>query len=197
MLGWYFAPENGRLANGDGRRIRVGLTHSVDAPVILCRHGLHASERVIDALTYSTSSILYRVRLSGLIVRGDDKACATTRTYVARINAENVLREFARRCALQHVKKWDAPPVVVEYLKTGNPKLRSVAWSAAWSAARSASRSASRSAARSASRSASRSAAWSAAQSAAWSAAQSAAESAAWSAQNRLLEKLVRAAMRE
>lgn len=59
MLGWYFAREDEKLGYGDGRKVAVGVTHTVDGPARLCINGLHASERVIDALQYAKSSILY------------------------------------------------------------------------------------------------------------------------------------------
>jgi hypothetical protein len=87
--------------------------------------------------------ILYRVKLSGTIVRGDDKAAATKRTYLAEIDAEPILREFARKCALSVTHLWDAPRVVRQYLETGDESLRAAArdaaaWDAAWDAARAA-----------------------------------------------------------
>jgi hypothetical protein len=39
-------------------------------------------------------------------------------------NINYFLRDFARWCALQVLHLWDAPDIVVEYLKTGNEDLR-------------------------------------------------------------------------
>jgi len=146
MLGWYFAREDEKLGYGDSRKVAVGVKHTVEGPVTLCSHGLHASERIIDALQYANSSILYRVELSGDMDQGEDKSCSTERAYLERIDAGEVLREFARECALSVSHLWDAPQIVLDYLKTGDEGLRAsawasakaAAWDAAWASARAA-----------------------------------------------------------
>ena len=50
-------------------------------------------------------------------------------------DATEVLRSFARKCALDVVHLWKAPPVVKRYLRTGNPKFRVAARNAAEAAA--------------------------------------------------------------
>ena len=183
VLAWYFAPANKRLNHGDGRLIRVGETHGVTGRPMLCEHGLHGSIRPLDALQYASSSTVFRVRLSGPLVKGDDKCAALKRTYIAELEAELVLGEFARKCASAVLHLWNAPNIVKQWLHTGDPGLRNAAWSAAWNAAESAAESAARSAASSAALSVAwRSAAESVARNAAKSAARSAAESAARSA---------------
>ena len=142
VLGWYFSPDDMRLANGDGRLIVAGQKHEVALPLRLCSRGLHASRQVSDALRYATSGVVWRVRLSGHIVEGSDKMCAEVREYLWGYNASDVLRAFARKCALDVIDKWGAPAVVREYLKTGDVSIRSAAESAAWSAAWSAAESA-------------------------------------------------------
>ncbi len=146
MLGWHFADESETLRYGDGRKIVIGETHNVDCKPILCEIGLHASKTILDALQYAPSVILYRVELSGVIVHGADKSCATHRKYIARIDATAILREFARKCALSVIHLWDCPRIVRDYLETGNEELRAAAWAAArdaawdaaWAAARDA-----------------------------------------------------------
>jgi len=195
---YYFSTNEKKLRYGDNRPIKEGETHSVEGELVLCENGLHASERVIDALKYAPGSTLWLVELSGEIVEGEDKVCARSRKYIKEIDCEELLREFARKQALINIEKIkpycsaEAFSLIVDYLETGNDELRSAAWSAArsaawsaesaesaesaaWSAARSA-----ESAAESAARSVAWSAAWSAARSAE-SAAESAARSVAWS----------------
>ena len=53
-------------------------------------------------------------------------------------DATEVLQSFARKCALDVVHLWEAPPVVRRYLRTGDPKLRAAARDAARAAARAA-----------------------------------------------------------
>jgi hypothetical protein len=211
MKAFYFAANDKKLRFGDNRKISVGTTHKVDCNPILCECGLHASKRLIDALKYSPGHWLYLVELSGEIVEGGDKVAATARKYLARFNAEKLLREFARKQALINIDK--VKPycsdseylLILDWLTTGAKELRVAAWSAAvsaanaaaWSAAVSASRPAAWSAAsraaavaaaKAAAEAASRSATWSAAE-AAWSAAMP----VAWStAANTMLTDMVR-----
>src|SRR5690606_776707 len=81
---------------------------------------------------------VWKVRLSGTIVpHGNDKHAASHRTYLAGgIDVSDTLREFARKCALDVIHLWDAPEIVVRYLKTGDETIRDAAWAAAWAAAR-------------------------------------------------------------
>ena len=171
---WYFSNEDKKLRYGDDRPIEVGVTHDAKAaPLELCAYGLHASQNILHALQYAPGHILWEVELGGKILVGDDKMCATHRTYLREINCEEILREFARWCALQVIHLWDCPSVAKEYLETGNPELREAAWDAAWDAARDA---------WDAAWDAARDAAWDAARDAAWAAARDAARAAAWAA---------------
>ena len=101
LLGWHFARSDGCLGYDDGRKIIVGETLTVDCDPVLCESGLHAAERVIDALTYAAGPIICRVRLGGRIVRGVDKAAGTSRTCLAMADATSVLHEFVCLCAEQ------------------------------------------------------------------------------------------------
>ena len=174
MKAFYFSKLDKKLSYGDNRVIKTGVTHKVDGPIEPCVNGLHASKRIIDALKYAPGAHLWLVDLSGEVVVSDDKVCASERKYLAGFNAEKLLREFARKQALINIEKIKPycsesdHSLIINWLKTGDIKFRSAAYSAAYSAARSAARSA-----------------WSAA----WS-ARSAAESAwsaAWSAANDML----------
>jgi len=134
-LGWHFARAGNRLNYDDGRPIIIGETHTVQGQLKLCEWGLHASKRILDALQYAPGPVIYRVRLSGEILVGNDKMCATERTYLWGYDATEILRAFARRCALDVVHLWDPPGVVLKYLKTGDESLRAAAWAAARAAA--------------------------------------------------------------
>ena len=160
---WHFCADTLR----DGRPIPPDgewLVH--DGDVIPCKSGLHASIRLIDALEYAPGSTLCRVILRGDIQHhGNDKIVGRERQIVWRIDATAVLREFARKCALDVIHLWSAPDVVRKYLETGDESLRAAARAAAWDAA------------------------WDAARGAAWAAAWAAARAAARAAQNTALEK--------
>ena len=173
--GWWFS-KGRTLPHGDGRRINVGITHGVKGAIVACENGLHASVKPLDALGYAPGPIVWRVRLSGVIVPHDnDKHVASERTYLAGgVDAAETLRKFARLEALRVVHLWAAPDVVRRYLRTGDEALRDAARDAAWAAARDAAGAAARDAARDAARSA--------AEAAAGAAARDAARNAAWNA---------------
>ncbi len=181
---YYFSNVEKRLRYGDKRSISDGVTHEVSGPIVLCEAGLHASSHPFDALNYAPGPILWEVELGGEILHGSDKLVAAKRTYLRHFDATALLREFSRECALDVVHLWDAPEVVIHYLKTGDESLRDAASAAAW-AARAALDAAS-AAARDAAR-----AAW-----AAWAAsaaARDAARDAAVSKQRERLSQLIEA----
>ena len=138
---WYFAEKSKRLRFGDSRKIKLGETHKVDCEPIMCKQGLHACKKIIDALEYAPGPIVYKVKLGGKVVHGDDKSVATERTYLeGGIDISNILHKFARVCALDVIDLWDAPDIVVRYLKTGDESIRDAAWAAAWAVAWAAAR---------------------------------------------------------
>ncbi len=181
MKAWHFIGatlRDGRPLPDNGEALRH------DGNLIMCRQGLHASIRIIDALTYAPSNTICRVKVSGHETQGhDDKIVCRERTILWRLDAEPVLRKFARFCALDVVHLWNAPNIVVQFLKSGDEGIRAAARAAAWAAARDAARDAARNAARDA--------AWNAARDAAWNAARNAARDAAWDAQNKRLTRMV------
>jgi hypothetical protein len=137
----------------------------------------------MDALRYAPGNTICRVAITGDLVRGDDKLVGRRREVLWITDAEQTLRKFARMCAKDVLHLWNAPPVVIEYLNTGDEALRVVAHDAARTAARAAARAA-RAAARAAraagdaawaARAAARDAAWDAA----WDAARAATHAAA------------------
>ena len=193
MKAWHFSNEDCKLNYGDGRLIEVGVTHKVDCTPVLCSQGLHASKKVLDALQYAPSATLWRVELGGKIVCGDDKCVATERTYLQKIDTTDILFKFARLCALDVIDKWDAPDVVVKFLKTGDESLRATARAARAAGATSdATRDAAWDAARGATRDAAWAAAWAAARDAAWDAWDAAREK-----QNKRLTRMINYAMRK
>ncbi|MBP6364389.1 MAG: hypothetical protein KA329_12820 [Novosphingobium sp.] len=163
MKAWYFSEVSCRLRHGDNRPIAAGVTHEVAGEPVLCERGLHASVRPIDALWYAPGPMIWRVELGGTIVKGDDKLCATERTYLWGFDATAMLREFARKCALDVIHLWAAPEVVKTYLKTGDESIRAAAGDAARAAAGDAAGAAARAAAGAAARAAAGAAAWAAA----------------------------------
>ena len=135
MKAWHFVAAT----LGDGGPIPVdGETLHHDGPLVLCESGLHASKRLIDTLEYAQGETLCRVEMGGCIETAHDKLVARERTILWRIDASNILHSFARRCAIDVIDLWDAPTVVIQYLKTGQEDLRAEASATAWDAARTA-----------------------------------------------------------
>lgn len=133
---WYFAEESRRLRYGDGRTIVVGDSHSVDGELILCENGLHASERIIDALQYAPGPILYRVILSGDMVQDATKIASRTRTYIWELDVTDILGKFARRLALVYVDllrphcSETGFNTIIKWLVNNDPACRDKVWDA-------------------------------------------------------------------
>ena len=175
MKAWHFAGKtlrDGSPIPEDGVWLPV-----IDDPV-LCERGYHASVDPFDALTYAPGDTLCLVELRGTIVEGDDKVVASERKILARMDATDMLRYYARMQALSVVHLWDAPDEVLDYLMTGEgaKACSTAAWSAAEAAARVAARATECSATEAAARAATEATACSATE-AAYSAAYSAARS--------------------
>jgi hypothetical protein len=188
MKAWHFVSDtlrDGRPVPADGEV----LVH--EGPLKLCASGLHASKNILDALQYAPGSIICRVEVGGEIIHGYDKLVCSERTILWRASGEQVLGQFARMCALDVLHLWDAPDIVVQYLKTGDESIRAAARDAS-DAARDAAGDAAGAAARTAARATDLDAAWAAARDAAWAtardaarteaAARAAARDAAWAA---------------
>jgi len=148
MKAWHFTGDKLR----DGSAIpKPGVTLFHTGPLVMCRSGFHASKRAIDALSYAPGYMIHRVELSGKMIHDNDKTVARERTILWSVNGEVLLRDFARRCALDVIHLWDAPEIVARYLKTGDETIRDAAGdaagAAAWAAAEAAARAAARAAA--------------------------------------------------
>jgi hypothetical protein len=121
---WHFVGKllrDGRPVPADG----VPLIH--DGPLVMCESGLHASERIIDALRYGPGSTICRVVCGGEMLRDTDKLVCRQRVILWRVKGEALLRDFARACARDVLHLWDAPDVVRQYLETGDEDIREAA----------------------------------------------------------------------
>ena len=167
----------------DGRPIPpIGEWLIFEGVPIPCACGLHASPDAFEALRFAPGPLLHRVKLDGTIVaHGDpvDKFAAQKRKIVATVDATQIMREFARRVALDVIHLWDAPPVVREYLKNGDESKKAAGLAAARAAVQASAWGAARDAAGASAWAAARDAAWAAAGAAAWAAARGAAGAAA------------------
>ena len=118
----------------DGQPLVVGSEYVFDGEPVMCECGYHASRHVFDALKYAPGSILSRVECREITDECDDKIVCRRRRVIATIDATKILQKFARMCALDVIHLWDAPEIVIRYLKTGDESLRDAARIAAWTA---------------------------------------------------------------
>ena len=122
-----------RLRFGDERLVKTGITHSVKGDLRPCFNGLHASKRLIDALTFIPGSYIWLVSLSDERIEGKRKACARSRTYIAGFNAEKMISAFARKYVMRDVKRIQPfcnsrhYALVFDWLLTGGDELRMAA----------------------------------------------------------------------
>ena len=166
---WHFTGEKLR----DGSPIPADgewLEHKGELE--LCSSGLHFSRSPFDALQYAPGETLCLVEIGGTIhePKGEDKGVCSKRRIIARMDATELLRYFARMQALSVIhlaEDFPGSETVEDFLMTGDESLRAAAWAAAWAAAGDAAGDAARAAA------------WAAARAAAWAAARDAARAAA------------------
>jgi hypothetical protein len=185
----------------DGRPLpAVGEWLEHTGPLVPCESGLHASEHPFDAFQFAPGNLLHLVECDGEIVEhGEpvDKFVCRRRRIVATVDAQPLLREFARWCAAQVLHLWDAPQVVRDYIATGDESSRAAAWDAAQDAAQDAARAAAQAAAQAAAWAAAWAAAQDAARAAARDAARAAARAAAQAAQKKYFSDIVERAFSE
>jgi hypothetical protein len=190
MKAWHFVNKKLR----DGSPIpRNGKKLVFKGTPIFCKQGLHASLEPFDALQYAPGNTLCLVECGGTVLHQSDKLVCTERTIIVRMNAEPLLRFFARQQALSviHLYPNGTDDVVFDYLMAGDEKIRGAARAAArdaWYAALDA-RAAARAAAGAAGAAAR--AAAGAAGAAARAAALHAARAAAWRAAKKDFNELV------
>ena len=181
VLAWHFlsSDRHTRRELGYPRPIlvEVGQSLTEDRPLKMCKVGLHASVRALDALQYAPGPVVCRVRLEGEVLYDKDKLCASERTVLAMADASAVLHEFACWCAdealyaergagrepdprswaaVEAKRAWLKGEIGSDALDAASAAASAAAWAAAWAAAMAA--------------------AWAAARAAAWDAAWDAAE---------------------
>ena len=129
MKAYHFTSDKLR----DGRPIPpIGEWLVHEGEIRMCESGLHASKEPFDALQYAPGSMLHLVEVQGEIIHQNDKLVARKRKIIASFDAEKLLRDFARECALEVYHLWgnektDPKGVCKRYLETGDKKLRAAA----------------------------------------------------------------------
>jgi hypothetical protein len=198
MLAWHFVDE--RLRDGQGVPAD-GVAVEHDGDLAICRDGLHASERLIDALKYAPGNTICRVECDGIGERQADKFVSASRTVLWRVDGEELLRAFARKVALDVGDLWDMPKVVRSYLESGKDNQRVAARGEARDASRAhaeADEGQAAAAGEAARAAAARThAARSTALAAAWAAAKASTRADAWGDYNAILEAMVEEARTE
>ena len=144
MKGWHFLRKDRRLRYDDGRLVRAGRTYRAKGDLVLCKKGMHASRRLIDALHWAPGPIVCRVELTGELIHDDDKSVGRSRTVLWMLDATLLLHEFACRCAedaLALTKNPDPRRLEVVRIKrlwlagkAGDEALAEAAWDAAGAA---------------------------------------------------------------
>jgi hypothetical protein len=137
VYGWHFVAADRHLGYEDGREVVVGETLTVSGPLVMCKWGLHASPRAIDALGYAPGPVACYVRLSGEVLEPTaehpDKMCATERTVLAMVDATDLLRDFIRDTLIYrqpHIVTLFEGEGLHAYAKAiGDADLRTMGWS--------------------------------------------------------------------
>ena len=112
MKAWHFMQDSGELRwpCGDVVKPEVGQKLAVDPDeLVMCRFGLHASIKPLDALAYAPGALVCRVELGGKIIHADDKVVASERTILAMAGATETLHLMACWCAERALKRIDNP----------------------------------------------------------------------------------------
>ena len=107
MLGWHWLREDRHTRFEPRQLVKPDSILTVESPLKMCYHGLHASKLAIDSLKYAPGPIVCRVKLFGEIIEDHDKVCATGRTCLWMANASEVLHEFACWCAERLLNAWN------------------------------------------------------------------------------------------
>ena len=79
----------------DGTKLEVGKTYTVDTRLIVCVNGLHASRKMLDAVTYAPGNVLCKVELWGDTIEQSDKLCSSHRLVICAADVTDMLHEFA------------------------------------------------------------------------------------------------------
>lgn len=118
----------------------VGETERVGGPdPVLCRWGLHASVRALDALKHAPGPWCRIVEIGGTVKVGDDKVVGTERKILASFDAEPVLLEFASRL-IDRAEETMPPSSRYPYGRSAIAQAREyvaagLSWGSAWAVA--------------------------------------------------------------
>ena len=102
-LAWHFTSG---YELRDGKKLIAGKTYVYSGKPVMRRSGYHASEKIIDALTYAPGSILSHVECWNITDKDDDIFVCKKRKILWILDTEPILHEFACRCAEHAMRKY-------------------------------------------------------------------------------------------
>ena len=105
VLAWHFLASDKKMAHRKQTVVKDGKTYRFQGQLALCKSGLHASILPLDAIKYAPGCVVCRVAMSGDILYGDDKLCATRRKVLWMADATHTLHSFACWCATQALER--------------------------------------------------------------------------------------------
>jgi hypothetical protein len=96
MKAWHIVNSDYTL-NYDlaGTKVYPGLELFYEGELELCEKGLHASERLVDALSYGNSGVICRVEVGEDYLEGSDKLVSSYRKVLAVADCTSILQQFA------------------------------------------------------------------------------------------------------
>jgi hypothetical protein len=135
MKAWYFSENPDHLSFDDKRRIKSGITHTVEDDPELRPYKLRGCTRPWDSLRYALGSYIWRIDLGGIITHDENQVVATECAHLWGYDATDVLKKFTRLCTLDVAHLWNAPNIAIRYLRNGDKSLLDSARNAAHNAA--------------------------------------------------------------
>ena len=147
VLAWHFLrPSRIPGAGSRKRPLYVGHLWRVKGPPVLCKHGLHASERILDALRYAPGPVACHVEVGGTIVRAFRKLAGTRRrilamgdiTYLLHTWACDVAKQTGQQAGMMDSRSLAALDYKRRWLQkdaTNDESATATTWQSAWAAA--------------------------------------------------------------
>lgn len=128
--GWHLLAANKRLGYLDRREVELGVRMEMQYrsgttgrlvkakyPPYLCTCGMHASDKVYQAMKYSDESLLCRVLVEEDLVVGDDKFCGRYRTVLGWVPLEEIAIQVYLELAEKKAASLKDGPALVQCLR--------------------------------------------------------------------------------
>lgn len=128
-FGWWFSGPKCIARHGKRRVARAGTAHVIQPhkwqALEVGKFGFHASSSAFDALIHAPDVddlVAWYVELSGTVIYGTDAMVGGRRRYLARVDADTVLRRYALACLLDvpgfSPDEDNAPVAAIDMLRT-------------------------------------------------------------------------------